>query len=52
MSKKEKKQNKERGKKRSKVFRFAKGTVALFFRTLLFTLMLFFFFTHIKTLIL
>ena len=40
MSKKKKEQKKESGKKRSKVFRFAKGTVSLFCRTLLFTLML------------
>ncbi|MBR3604015.1 MAG: hypothetical protein IKL48_05000 [Elusimicrobiaceae bacterium] len=42
MSKKEKKQKKESGKKRSKIFRFAKGTISLFFRTLLFTVMFLF----------
>ena len=40
MGKKEKKQTKEKGRKRAKVFRFAKGTVSLFLRTLLFTSML------------
>jgi len=40
MSKKEKKQKRESRRKRSKVFRFATGTVSLFFRTVLFTVML------------